>query len=152
MLAAEHPRKRFCRRAFVVSLALVFRPGSLTVPAWMLISQICLNTLFFTRTCTSSPFELSRSRAIRPCRCCALPYSSHIMITTTTYRSIRKGQMRLAGQASRSNKFAIFWAADNRNSLLLDLGGYPSKLALRIIWPSFGNATACKQGPVITSV
>jgi hypothetical protein len=55
----------------------------------------------------------------------------------------KKGHMRFAGQATRSNKFAIFWAADNRNIVInvprgkLDL----RKLVLRITLPSFGNTT-----------
>jgi hypothetical protein len=52
-----------------------------------------------------------------------------------------KGQMRLAGQASRSNTFPIFWAAaaDHTIRLFLDLEGYLRKLALRVTWPSFAN-------------
>jgi hypothetical protein len=49
--------------------------------------------------------------------------------------------MRLAGQASRSNKFAIFWAADNRNISILDLERVLRKLAFRVTWPSFANTT-----------
>jgi hypothetical protein len=41
----------------------------------------------------------------------------------------KEGQMRFAGQASRSNKFAILWAADNRNKVFLDLEGYLRELA-----------------------
>jgi putative transposase len=33
----------------------------------------------------------------------------------------KEGQMRFPGQASRSNKFAILWAADSKNEALLDL-------------------------------
>jgi hypothetical protein len=54
--------------------------------------------------------------------------------------------MRFAGQASRSNKFAILWAADNRNKVFLDLEGYLRKLAWRATWPSFGNDTVCLRG------
>jgi hypothetical protein len=51
------------------------------------------------------------------------------------------GQMRFAcaGQVSRSITVAIFWAADGRNPLFLDLEGYLRDLALRVTWPSFGN-------------
>jgi hypothetical protein len=52
-------------------------------------------------------------------------------------------QMRLAGQASRSNKFEVFWTADNRNISFLNLEGYLGTLALRVAWPSFGNTTVC---------
>jgi hypothetical protein len=51
----------------------------------------------------------------------------------------KEGQMRFAGQASRSNKFAIYRGADSRNKAILDLEGYLRKLALRVTWPSFGN-------------
>jgi hypothetical protein len=34
-----------------------------------------------------------------------------------------EGQIRFAGQGSRSSKFAIFWAAGNRNYLFLDVEG-----------------------------
>jgi hypothetical protein len=44
----------------------------------------------------------------------------------------KEGQMRFTGQASRSTKFAIFWAADSRHKLLLDLERYRRKLALRV--------------------
>jgi hypothetical protein len=54
--------------------------------------------------------------------------------------------MRFAGQDSRSNKFSIFLAADNRNNSFLDLEGYLRKLALRITWPSFGNTTVLIHG------
>jgi hypothetical protein len=53
----------------------------------------------------------------------------------------KEGQVRFAGQASRSNKFAMFCAADNRNKLFLDLEGYLRTLALSVTWPSFGNTT-----------
>jgi hypothetical protein len=36
--------------------------------------------------------------------------------------------MRFSEQASRSNKFAILWAAENRNKAFLDLKGYLRKL------------------------
>jgi hypothetical protein len=49
--------------------------------------------------------------------------------------------MRLAGQASRSNKFEGFWAADKKIVSLLDLEGYLGTLALRVTSPSFGNTT-----------
>jgi cellulose synthase/poly-beta-1,6-N-acetylglucosamine synthase-like glycosyltransferase len=49
--------------------------------------------------------------------------------------------MRVAEQASRSNKFAVFWVADNIIILFLDLEGYVRKLALRTAWPCFGNST-----------
>jgi hypothetical protein len=52
--------------------------------------------------------------------------------------------MRIARQASRSNKFAIFWAADNRNTLFFDLEGYLRKLAIRVTWPSVGNTTVMR--------
>jgi hypothetical protein len=52
-----------------------------------------------------------------------------------------EGQMRFAGQGSRSNKFAIFWTADNRKKIFLDLEGYLRKLALRVTWLSFGSTT-----------
>jgi hypothetical protein len=53
----------------------------------------------------------------------------------------KEGQLRVlvAGQASRSKKFAIFWAADNRNNLPFDLEGYLRKLAFRVT--SFGTTT-----------
>jgi hypothetical protein len=38
-------------------------------------------------------------------------------------------------------RFAMLWAADNRNRVFLDLEGYLRKLAVRGTWPSFGNAT-----------
>jgi hypothetical protein len=41
----------------------------------------------------------------------------------------KEGQMRLAGQASRSNKSEIFWASDHTNNLFLDPEGYLRKLA-----------------------
>jgi hypothetical protein len=40
-----------------------------------------------------------------------------------------EGPMRFSGQASRSNKFAILWAADNRNKVFLAVDGYLRKLA-----------------------
>jgi hypothetical protein len=49
--------------------------------------------------------------------------------------------MRLAGQASWSNKLEVFCAADNRNISFLDLEGYLGTLALRVAWPSIGNTT-----------
>jgi cellulose synthase/poly-beta-1,6-N-acetylglucosamine synthase-like glycosyltransferase len=49
--------------------------------------------------------------------------------------------MRVAEQASRSNKFAVFWVADYIIILFLDPEGYLRKLALRAAWPSFGNST-----------
>jgi hypothetical protein len=51
----------------------------------------------------------------------------------------KEGHMRVAGQASRSNKFALVWAADNRNNAFLELEGYLRKLTLRVTSPSFGN-------------
>jgi hypothetical protein len=53
--------------------------------------------------------------------------------------------MRLAGQASRSNKFEIFRASDHRNNLFSDLEGYLRKLACRVTWPSFGNTTVIQS-------
>jgi hypothetical protein len=47
--------------------------------------------------------------------------------------------MSFAGQASGSNKFAMLWAADYRNSSFSDLEGYLRELALRVTWLSFGN-------------
>jgi hypothetical protein len=47
--------------------------------------------------------------------------------------------MRVAGQASRSNKFAILWAADHRNRVCFDINGYLRRLVLRVTWSSFGN-------------
>jgi hypothetical protein len=40
--------------------------------------------------------------------------------------------MRVAEQASRSKKFAIFWVADYIGILFVDLEGYLRKLALRV--------------------
>jgi hypothetical protein len=53
--------------------------------------------------------------------------------------------MRFAEQASRSIKFAIFWAADYIIRLLLDLEGYLRKLALCVTWPSFGIIIALSK-------
>jgi hypothetical protein len=53
--------------------------------------------------------------------------------------------MSLAGHALRSNKFAIFWAADCRNNLFLDLERYLKKLALLATWPSFGITTVLRS-------
>jgi hypothetical protein len=53
----------------------------------------------------------------------------------------KEGQSRFAGQASKSHICAMFWTADNRNNLFLDLERYPRKLALRVTWPSFRNTT-----------
>jgi hypothetical protein len=41
----------------------------------------------------------------------------------------KEGHMRLAGQASRSNKSKIFWASYHRNNLFSDFKGYLRKLA-----------------------
>jgi hypothetical protein len=49
--------------------------------------------------------------------------------------------MRLAEKASRSIKFAIFWAADDITRLLCYLEGYLRYLALRVTWPCFGNTS-----------
>jgi hypothetical protein len=49
--------------------------------------------------------------------------------------------MRFARQASRSIKFAIFWAADYTVRLFCDLERYLRNLALRVTWPSFGNTS-----------
>jgi hypothetical protein len=49
--------------------------------------------------------------------------------------------MRFSEKASRSNTFPIFWAADLIIRPSLDLRGYLRRLALRITWPSFGNAS-----------
>jgi hypothetical protein len=38
--------------------------------------------------------------------------------TTNIYKFPKEGQIRFAGQASRSIKLAIFWAADNRNKVI----------------------------------
>jgi hypothetical protein len=52
--------------------------------------------------------------------------------------------MRVAGEASRSNRLAIFWASDNRNKAFLDLEGYLWKLALHVtrylafLWEYYG--------------
>jgi hypothetical protein len=62
-----------------------------------------------------------------------------IIVSSITVVFPKEGQMRFAGQASRSNKLAIYWAADYRNKAILDLEGYLRKLALRVTWPSFGN-------------
>jgi hypothetical protein len=59
----------------------------------------------------------------------------------------KEGQMRFAGQASRSNKFAILLAIDHRTKCFFDLEGYLRKLALRITWPSFGNTTVILDYP-----
>jgi hypothetical protein len=61
--------------------------------------------------------------------------------TSNTVVFPKEGHMRFAGQTSRSLKFAIFWAADNRNKLFLDLEEYLRKLAFRVTWPSFGITT-----------
>jgi hypothetical protein len=49
--------------------------------------------------------------------------------------------MRFTGQASRSMKFAIVWAADKENKFFLDLEEYLRQLAIRVTCPSFGNAS-----------
>jgi hypothetical protein len=41
----------------------------------------------------------------------------------------KESQMRFPGQASRSNKFAIPWAADNKNKVVSDLQGYQRRRA-----------------------
>jgi hypothetical protein len=56
----------------------------------------------------------------------------------------KEGQTRFAKQASNSVKFAIVWAADNRNKTFWDLEGYLEKLALLVTWPSFGNPTVLR--------
>jgi hypothetical protein len=60
--------------------------------------------------------------------------------------------MRFAGQASRSNKFAIFWTAAmsavvQQKKLFFDLEGYLRKVALRVAWPSFVNTSAILMRP-----
>jgi hypothetical protein len=47
----------------------------------------------------------------------------------------KEGQMRVAGLASRSIKFAVFWAADDSNRMFLDLDAFLRKPALRVTWP-----------------
>jgi hypothetical protein len=41
----------------------------------------------------------------------------------------KEGPMRFAEQASRSNKFGIFWATDYRNEVFFGPRGVPMKLA-----------------------
>jgi hypothetical protein len=58
--------------------------------------------------------------------------------------------MRFAGQASRSNKFSIFLAADNRNSSFLDLEGYLRKARgthhSAFLWEYYGNSLHISAG------
>jgi hypothetical protein len=49
--------------------------------------------------------------------------------------------MRVAGQASKTNKFAILWADDHKNSVFLDLTGY-LRIRCRVITRSFGELVA----------
>jgi hypothetical protein len=46
--------------------------------------------------------------------------------------------MSFAEEASRANKFPIFWTADDRNKLFLDLERYLRKLALRVLGTPLG--------------
>jgi hypothetical protein len=69
----------------------------------------------------------------------------HKLIPIYRRKAPKEGQMRFAGQASRSNKPAICWAANARNNALLDLEGYLTKLALRATLPSFGNTTVYRN-------
>jgi hypothetical protein len=66
---------------------------------------------------------------------CMPKCSARIRIQTLLYAKMhtvvfpKEGQMRLAGQASRSNKSEIFWTSDRRNNVFSDLEGYLRKLA-----------------------
>jgi hypothetical protein len=50
----------------------------------------------------------------------------------------KEGQMRFAGQASRSNRIAIFCANGYRIWVFWDLEWYVREHALRVTWLSFG--------------
>jgi hypothetical protein len=54
--------------------------------------------------------------------------------------------MRFADQASRSNKFAIFWAADYIIRLVLDPVVCLRKRAVRVTWPSIGSTLVYTKG------
>jgi hypothetical protein len=60
------------------------------------------------------------------------PREAHVRILRNCVLSVvfpKAGQMRLAGQASRSNKFAILWAANKRDKISLDRAGYVGRLS-----------------------
>jgi hypothetical protein len=57
----------------------------------------------------------------------------------------KEGEMRFAGQASRSNKSTVFWTVDYRIGLFLDVARYLRKLALLTSSPTFGYATVTRE-------
>jgi hypothetical protein len=82
----------------------------------------------------------------------SLRHTSRRVCGVMKYRSIPKGRPNeIAGKASRSNKLAMFWAADYRNTAFWDLQGYLRKLALGVSWPSFGNTTVVSRSFVSTT-
>jgi hypothetical protein len=64
------------------------------------------------------------------------------LISNNTVVFPKEGQTRFAGQGSRSNKFAIFWTADNMNSLFFGPRGVPKKARVThyvvFLWEYYG--------------